>query len=302
MTAKLWFSKLELSLTDHCNLSCRGCNHASPHMEKRQTPAETIMRDLSALSRVAGSDDMTVAGGEPLLNPQLLEILTFLRRLGISRRVHLFTNGVLLHKAPKEIFDLIDTLFISVYPGVAHRFDPGHLRRLAADKGVKIVFDNIDKFARNFLNEKNTNDALVDKIFRYCNITRVAQCYLVYEGYFYRCTPAPFMARRLRLAGKDVLEMQDGVPIHDNPNLRQDIETYLSSPRPLDACRYCLGNLGKYRPSQQLNAAELAGERAEPTTDVGALLNKPRMFKAMLRTALRPPRPYRIAPASDDKS
>ena len=44
----------------------------------------------------------------------------------------------------------------------------------------------------------------------------------------------------------------DGVKISDSPDLARDLSTYLKSPEPLAACRYCLGSVGKRFPHSQV--------------------------------------------------
>lgn len=77
-----------------CNLSCAGCG-------KVQYPAEVMRRRLSPqecfdAAEECGAPIVTVAGGEPLIHPQVEEIVSGLIARG--RYVYLCTNALLLEK------------------------------------------------------------------------------------------------------------------------------------------------------------------------------------------------------------
>jgi hopanoid biosynthesis associated radical SAM protein HpnH len=77
-----------------CNLSCAGCG-------KIQYPAALLRKHLSVEQCLAASDEcgapvVSIAGGEPLLHPQIAEIVRGL--VARSRFVYLCTNALLLEE------------------------------------------------------------------------------------------------------------------------------------------------------------------------------------------------------------
>src|SRR5260221_8632547 len=77
-----------------CNLSCTGCG-------KIQYPVSLLKKNLSVEDCVRASDEcgapvVSIAGGEPLLHPQIPDIANEL----VARRrfVYLCTNALLLEK------------------------------------------------------------------------------------------------------------------------------------------------------------------------------------------------------------
>jgi hopanoid biosynthesis associated radical SAM protein HpnH len=77
-----------------CNLACAGCG-------KIQHPVETLRKHLSPEQCVAAAEEcgapvVSIAGGEPLLHPQIGEIVRAL--VGRGRIVYLCTNGILLEE------------------------------------------------------------------------------------------------------------------------------------------------------------------------------------------------------------
>ena len=77
-----------------CNLACAGCG-------KIQHPPEILRRHLSpaqcfAAAEECGAPVVSIAGGEPLLHPEIAEIVRGL--LSRGRVVYLCTNGILLEE------------------------------------------------------------------------------------------------------------------------------------------------------------------------------------------------------------
>jgi MoaA/NifB/PqqE/SkfB family radical SAM enzyme len=80
-----------LWLTDTCNLACKYC-YAMPFSGRRMDGAR-VLRLIDELAD-AGVFDLTLAGGEPLLHPQILDIVD--RAAGRGLRVGLLTNATRL--------------------------------------------------------------------------------------------------------------------------------------------------------------------------------------------------------------
>ncbi len=74
-----------------CNLSCKYCNEYDDF--SKPVPLETMKRRIDQLARL-GTTIVTISGGEPLLHPELDEIIAHMRRHPII--AGLITNGYLL--------------------------------------------------------------------------------------------------------------------------------------------------------------------------------------------------------------
>ena len=74
-----------------CNLSCAYCNEYDKHSEP--VPAATMFQRINRLADL-GTTIITISGGEPLLHPELDEIIRQVRRRGII--AGMITNGYLL--------------------------------------------------------------------------------------------------------------------------------------------------------------------------------------------------------------
>jgi len=75
-----------------CNLACRGCGKIREYQETldKQLTAEECL----AASRECGAPVVSISGGEPLLHPEIDEIIRGLLQMG--RHIYLCTNGLKL--------------------------------------------------------------------------------------------------------------------------------------------------------------------------------------------------------------
>ena len=80
-----------------CNLSCAYCNEYDNF--SKPLPLEVMFRRLDRLARL-GTSIITISGGEPLLHPQLEDIIRHIRTRGMI--AGMITNGYLLTRARIE--------------------------------------------------------------------------------------------------------------------------------------------------------------------------------------------------------
>ena len=74
-----------------CNLSCAYCNEYDDH--SAPVPTETMIQRINHLADL-GTGVITLSGGEPLLHPDLDQIIATMRHRGVI--AGMITNGYLL--------------------------------------------------------------------------------------------------------------------------------------------------------------------------------------------------------------
>jgi SynChlorMet cassette radical SAM/SPASM protein ScmF len=87
---------LYVYLTDRCNLFCRHCWIQKRSPEHQLTYSFLLLKDLTSIIEQAlplGLTAVKLTGGEPLLHPQIKEVLELLRRKGLDCLIE--TNGTL---------------------------------------------------------------------------------------------------------------------------------------------------------------------------------------------------------------
>jgi MoaA/NifB/PqqE/SkfB family radical SAM enzyme len=94
-----------------CNLACTYCNEFDRH--SAPVPFETMRERIDQLARL-GTANIEISGGEPMLHPDLDDIIRHIRRTGAL--AGLITNGYLLNEKRIEGFNTagLDHLQISI--------------------------------------------------------------------------------------------------------------------------------------------------------------------------------------------
>jgi cyclic pyranopterin phosphate synthase len=245
----------EISVADHCNLSCRGCNRLSPVLSKEFIDPDVLRDDLRILSKNYHADQIRLLGGEPLLHPKILDIIAIARESGIANQINICTNGLLLWKMPDEFWKALDRVDVSVYPD--REMTPGQLR-ICHEKsqrwGTLLVSDIKNRFRESY-SEVGTNDSgLIKRIYDTCLIVHHWHCHNIDRGYFYKCPQAIFLPKMLH--DKFPSPNIDGLRIVDSPSFGADLRAYLDSPDPLASCKHCLGTVGKRFGHSQVKRSE----------------------------------------------
>lgn len=279
---KLRTRSLEINISTHCNLKCYGCGRGSPAFAEEFFGIPQLKRDLAALSKVLRVRELKFAGGEPLLNPDLHELINVARASGITKHITLITNGVLLHQAKEELWEKIDGVWVSVYPGVKRQASEQEIFALGEKHNVKVWYKGTDAFNRRMLNKENPDEDLVRKIYSTCY--QRSTCHSIHKGKYYKCATGPFVPQWLKEAGAPGDDFSDdGVQLHDNSDLRQELEAYLKNDSPLTACKFCLGGAGKSFAHHQLNEAGVRTSLSEDHSDIASLIDFERLADAVDR-------------------
>ncbi len=89
-----------LEITTRCNLACKGC-YRDPKKEGHKS-LEEIKSDLHTFKTYRKSDCMSIAGGDPLIHPQIVDIIQLIKAHGWKPIIN--TNGLAL--TPDLLHDL----------------------------------------------------------------------------------------------------------------------------------------------------------------------------------------------------
>lgn len=111
--------KINLELTDRCNLSCTMCYRQSWKEPPRHMDDETLGRVIEDMQRIETLDEIVIGGiGEPTMHPRIREVLeTF-----SDHPLTLTTNGTVMTDALMEtIVETVDHLVISI-DGLSDKF------------------------------------------------------------------------------------------------------------------------------------------------------------------------------------
>jgi organic radical activating enzyme len=267
-SGKIRTASVEFAAADHCNLRCAGCSHMSPFLRPRLHNEDELARDMGRLATAMRADHIRILGGEPLLNPRIVAILKAARASGIADRVSLTTNGLLLHAMSEEFWANVDEVHVSLYI----RARTGELlidqvRKRADESGTQLFISEYSSFRVTMVTEPHSLDLITTMIYRTCKNAHLYRAHLVHGGWLYKCSCPAYLGEFLGSMGKSGYRAEDdGFDIHGATNLRQQLWEYLTNKRPLDACRHCLGYVGKIQDHRQLVAIETRDPRSRPVT------------------------------------
>lgn len=111
----------EVPITDKCNLKCKGCLFACNTIKGcEHVPKEQIIKDAKRMSDLFNDIPwIRILGGEPLMHPDIIEILKEYRKIYSDSEIDLCTNGLLVTKMNEDFFNcLVDnniTVHVSGY-------------------------------------------------------------------------------------------------------------------------------------------------------------------------------------------
>ena len=259
---------VEFSAADHCNIRCAGCSHMSPFLRPRLPLEIELTRDMNRLATAMFADEIKILGGEPLLNPRIVEILKAAKASGVAARVVLTTNGLLLHTMPTEFWASVDEVRLSLYP----RARPterliDQARERAKESGTYLRIEEYSSFRVTMVTEPHPPDAITKMIFRTCKNAHMYHCHMVHQGWLYKCACPPYLTEYLGGIGQSGYHPQDdGFDIHGASDLPKQLWEYLTNTKPLKACQYCLGYVGDKQPHHQLTPKDVRNPLSQPIT------------------------------------
>lgn len=215
---------LDINIVEHCNLSCTACSHLSPLHKPWRMSLEEIERDLEALRPILKPKNITVVGGEPLLHPELLQILQLLKRLRVDEQTWLITNGTLLPRMSEEFWGALEYMRVSVYPTLDKTI-PDMVRGQMEKHAFECVFQEFTEF---FLQLDVVPDG---SSFHDCPWK--SDCYTVHRGFFYLCPQSTFFPRTLLNLPADT----DGLPLEGITE--EKLLEFMNRKEPFVSCRSC---------------------------------------------------------------
>ena len=197
---------LEAHAVSECNLRCAQCCALAPHVGDRALSPEALKRDLELAREVVAPRVFKLTGGEPLLNPRLVELAQVARASGIAPRVQLTTNGLLLARQPDELFQAFDRIQVSWYTSapvsetaIARFTERCDHFKVELEVRICSTFQTMTPPGR--LSAEQARD-----VFGRCWLRH--RCHTLRDGRLYSCTRPTVMAGALRRRGEGVLADQ----------------------------------------------------------------------------------------------
>lgn len=107
-----------LEVTDICNIHCQGCYRQI--LGGGHKPLEQLKEEVTLLQKWRNCDGISLAGGEPILHPEIVELIAFITSLGMKSMI--LSNGYALTE------DLLWKLKKAGLTGVSFHIDSTQIR------------------------------------------------------------------------------------------------------------------------------------------------------------------------------
>lgn len=257
----------EVNVVYHCNLSCRGCSHLSPIVTNHFVEPLQVFNDLAIVAKYYSSRYIRIIGGEPLLHPDIIQIIDAVYRSGISKRIQVVTNGHLLTKMGNSFWKKVDEVCISIYRD--KQINSEYIEEIESKARLhNVVLECLyfDNFRESYseLGTKDTN--LIQRIYSTCKMAHTWHSHTIAEGYFYKCPQSFFLPKEMN---NEILKLsKNGIQITDSTEFAENLLAYLNSPEALLSCHHCLGSVGKLFAHEQIPRSQWRSRQQHPTEEL----------------------------------
>lgn len=243
---------LEFSITTKCTLNCADCCALIPPFAKKghiNLNFADFKKQLDAVCKVANIRHLVLLGGEPLINPELPEMVDYAAKKENISIIRITTNGTMLpskklleaiNNNPKRIYFYLSNY--SANPELTSLLKYEQLKNVLHENNIK--FQMVDSW--NWLKEEGmAKDASSDEKTkeRMKNCYRI-KCSQILNGKFGICSKA-LGAKELGL-----LEDDSFIEVLNSQNLKQDLINFYQQ-EIINACKYCILSDKEVQPALQ---------------------------------------------------
>lgn len=229
--------RFEYDIVDYCNLNCAGCSHYAPIGENKYVTSNQAEVELKSLANIIKDecDIIHIMGGEPLLNPEINEILKICRNNFPNTELQVVTNGILLDKMDvlfwKTCHDLNIKICLTLYPIKLKR---DKIMAYAKMFNINIIpFRNGTSFNRYLIDENGKQD--INKSYSQCNLKN---CPLYKNNKLYPCTITGCVNKLNNYFNKNIEVTNNDYIEINNETTKEMIYDFLNKPIPF--CKYCM--------------------------------------------------------------
>lgn len=225
---------LEVHAAHHCNLNCKGCGHYSNIIAPGFPSLSEFERDTFRLSKLINHiQKIRLLGGEPLLNPELPQMVQIMNAAFPNSDIRIVTNGLLIPNADESFFKTIREysvgLDISLYPPTKTIMT--EIRDTCEKQFVHYTFSSeITEFYK-FGDTISPQDA--KKVYTNC---WAKNCHMMLEGKIAVC-PKPLLRYKYSQFDWEHFFEEDIIDLYDSKLTTEKLLHLLHQPCHL--CQYC---------------------------------------------------------------
>jgi len=196
---------LEADIARHCINSCANCNHFSPIQKRYFIDIDILKRDILTISKIFSFNKFSLLGGEPLLHPEIDEILEMVKSLNLFRQLGITTNGQLLNQMSEKFWTLFNRLEVDPYRGKLGNHELDLIRKRCKQNNIELQINDVSVFYKALSDGYQPAEMILDR-FKRCGCK---ECFTICEGYLYRCARSMYIPSMFL----DLETITDGIPL-----------------------------------------------------------------------------------------
>lgn len=229
----------QVQIVGHCNLNCWSCCAFSPVAKEEFMEVSVFEKDMRRMSQLVPKEKLeriVLIGGEPLLHPNLIELIKIVRMYFPTTSLNIHTNAVLLRNMSDTFFELCKNENVSfIYTQYPININYEEIKQKLENYGIGYnVFNGETEektLAKTLINPNGDSD--VNENFVKCQCTALE----LRMGRLYPCSQAPSFHRLNEAFGSMIdLKDTDGVDIYQVQSFDELLECVF---HPMNACRFC---------------------------------------------------------------
>lgn len=178
---------LDLHISDHCNLNCKGCENYSSISKDKFVDFDVVKRDLERMAELFSNiEEIYLVGGEPLLHERIADFIYLSRETFPRSGVYVMTNGILVTRMAEDIWKAMhETGAILLCDSYPINIKVDEINALGEKHGVKVEWTpKVEEFFKVPLDLNKAQDGA--KSFVRCR--GMSNCATLDLGKLYGCS------------------------------------------------------------------------------------------------------------------
>lgn len=243
MAIRLADKKLQIGyflyeIVHHCNLECKGCDHCAPIAQEEYVELKTYKKDIAKMQKIFHRiNSFAIMGGEPLLHPQIIDIMKISREILKYTHISIYTNGIELEKQPPLFWEACKKYKIYIFV-TKYKININRAKILEMAQKYNVIIGYERNSVKNFFHKIKFNlegNENINVVHNSC--FHATLCHQLENGILYKCPIVPAARHFNSFFNKNMkISENDGLNIHKKLK-QEEIKEYFEKPIPF--CKYC---------------------------------------------------------------
>lgn len=233
---KVYFNYIEVPITTKCSLRCKECaNLIQYYQHGENLDYKKIINDIYRLSQVTEKIEMLrILGGEPLLHPNLKEIIAEILKIQNIENIQIVTNGTIIFNA--DIIHILRNKRVSVdisnYKGVSRNYNK-LIEQLRKNK-IRFITQEVFEWTEqgSFVSQELSQKEL-ESVLNLCRI----DCISLFNGNIHLC-PRSSHGNDLNIFKSNKLDYVNIRKAKTKKQVKQELFALLNR-KSIVACNFC---------------------------------------------------------------